>query len=296
MPQAQIERYFNESCLYPALKAIGQSRQVVARTNLLPHHEDYFEIHLLMDGVLHWWVEDETYTLEPDTVYLTKPRELHGAIKNTVQPCTLTWLQVDARLLEDRALGLELGALRARCWSGAAELTPLMNAMLAEVRRPQTDSGRLIKAYLDLFLLKLVRQYGQRQQEPSYPETFKDLLLFIDEGLEQGAVPSIRQLSERAGLSRSRIFQLFNLYLKQSPNSYINRKRIERAKASLKQSNHAVTKLALDLGYGSSQHFATAFKRMTGMTPLEYRKLEHLKPLAEERERGKKNHLGHSSL
>ncbi len=295
MSKAQIERYFNETCLYEPLKAIGQSRQVVARTDLLPHHEDFFEIHLLMDGVLNWWVEDETHRLEPGTLYLTKPGELHGGIKNTVQPCTLLWLQVDAKLLEDRQIELELTKLSARRWQGAAELRPIVSAILEEVREPQPDSPRLIKSYLELFLAKLLRQYQKRQQEPEHPEALAALLAFISTSVERGVVPDIAQLCQEVDLSRSRIFQLFNTYIKQSPYSYLNTRRIELAKHYLKQSTSPVTRLALDLGYSSSQHFATSFKRMTGMTPLEYRRLEHTNPLAEEKELGKKNSLGHPS-
>ena len=294
MAKAQIERYFNEDCRYLPLRAIGQSRQVVARTDLLPHHEDCFEFHLVMDGVLNWWVEDETHRLEPGTLYITKPGELHGAIKNTVQPCTLLWLQVDTRSLADRQIELELNALSVRRWRGADDLTPIVSAMLDEVREPQPDSPRLIKSYLELFLAKVLRQYQKRQQDPEFPESLKDLMVFIDASLERGQPPDISQLCQKAALSRSRVFQLFNAYVKQSPNSYLNTRRIEIAKQSLKQSSVLVTRLAHDLGYSSSQHFSTAFKRMTGMTPLEYRKLEPLSPPARDREAGKKNHLGHS--
>lgn len=295
MSQAHIERYFQEACLLPALKAIGQSRQIAARSDMLPHHEPYFEIHLLMAGSLHWWVEDEVYSLEPGSVYVTKPGELHGAVKNTVQPCTLTWLQVDAEALQDHSLSLELAALSSRHWPGAADLTPYVSAMLTEIRQPQADSIRFIDSYLRLFLAKFLRQYRSRQNRSVYPEQFARLLAFIEDALAEGRHPGVNDLCLSAGLSRSRIFQLFNAHSKQSPISYINTRRIEHAKYSLKEQKVAITRLALDLGYSSSQHFATDFKRKTGMTPQEYRRLESLKPLAEEKEFGKHNLWGHEA-
>lgn len=53
------------------------------------------------------------------------------------------------------------------------------------------------------------------------------------------------------------------------PKEHINRLRIERAKVSLLWQN-SVTKVAFDLGFSSSQYFATTFKKFTGHTPKAY--------------------------
>lgn len=48
--------------------------------------------------------------------------------------------------------------------------------------------------------------------------------------------------------------------------------RVDAAKKLLRQPDISVTDVALMIGFSSSQHFGTAFKRATGMTPLDYRK------------------------
>ena len=145
----------------------------------------------------------------------------------------------------------------------------------------------IIEGYLQLFLAKLLRQYHNRMSEPDYPQHFMQLLSYIDERLVAEELVSIQDLSEHVQLSRSRIFQLFDEYAGQSPISYMNSKRIEQAKQKLKQSDIPITQLAHEMGYSSSQHFATMFKRMTGMTPREFRKLDELAPRLEEKELGK---------
>jgi AraC family L-rhamnose operon regulatory protein RhaS len=275
--QAQIERYFGDQCLIPALRAIGQSRQTSARADLRPHHENYFEIHLVMDGAVDWWVKDETYTLLPGSVYLTKPGEVHGGVGNTIQPCTLTWLQVDAEALTDADIRNELELIAERTWLGAHELVNHVTTMLAEVRNPQPDSPRVIAAYLQVFLAHLLRQYRHRVRPPEYPPKFKRLLEYIEAHLAgpELDVVGVDDLCACAGLSRSRVFQLFGRYAGQSPASYINMKRIERAKNLLRKTDTAITQIALDLGFSSSQHFATSFKRATGLTPKAFRVSGH---------------------
>ncbi|QPK43583.1 helix-turn-helix transcriptional regulator [Streptomyces gardneri] len=46
---------------------------------------------------------------------------------------------------------------------------------------------------------------------------------------------------------------------------------MERARLLLAETDLAITVIAMDLGYSSSQHFATAFRRETDTTPSRYR-------------------------
>ena len=48
--------------------------------------------------------------------------------------------------------------------------------------------------------------------------------------------------------------------------------KIQKAKNLLFKSDKSITEIAMDLGFSTSQYFATAFKRYTGRTPSSYRK------------------------
>jgi len=269
MTQAQVERFFGNQCLIPALQALGQSRQVTARGGLGAHHEAYYEIHLIMDGSVHWWVENEVHYLHPDTIYLTRPGELHGGVKDMIQPCSLTWLQVDAAALPHRGMQLELAALESRLCKGAHQLVPYVTGMLAECRAPRADSARVVAAFLDLFMAQLLRLYQSEQEARPMPEPFARLLGAIEAQLERPY--TIQELCDFAHVSRSRIFQLFDQFVGQSPISYIMSQRIKKAQQLLEYSDKKVTDIAFELGFSSSQHFATAFKRHTGVSPREFR-------------------------
>jgi AraC-like DNA-binding protein len=51
------------------------------------------------------------------------------------------------------------------------------------------------------------------------------------------------------------------------------RRRIYRAKYLLREPDRPITAIALDLGFSSSQYFATVFKKLVGLTPGEYRQI-----------------------
>ena len=82
----------------------------------------------------------------------------------------------------------------------------------------------------------------------------------------------IRELARLCGLSVSRFKERFRDEVGVPPAEYLTRQKIEAAKSLLLAGDHSITDVAMDLGFSSSQYFATAFKRYTGRTPSEYRR------------------------
>jgi AraC-like DNA-binding protein len=54
---------------------------------------------------------------------------------------------------------------------------------------------------------------------------------------------------------------------------YVRQQRIERARQYLAEADTPLTEIALRVGYSDQSHFATAFKRLTGFTPSQFRKM-----------------------
>lgn len=91
--------------------------------------------------------------------------------------------------------------------------------------------------------------------------------------------PTIRystsQLAAELNLSESYFYRLFRETIGQSPASYMERVRIGCASRLLLDSTLSITDITHELGYKTSQHFATVFKKHTGMTPRAWRR-KHL--------------------
>ena len=65
--------------------------------------------------------------------------------------------------------------------------------------------------------------------------------------------------------------RVFKEYTGFSPAKYIQEVRIGRVKEALTNSVESVKQIAYDAGYENDDYFFTAFRRITGMTPREYR-------------------------
>jgi len=92
---------------------------------------------------------------------------------------------------------------------------------------------------------------------------------FLDENKE--FMGPIENLFEQLGVKKSHGYDIFHQTTGLNPKEYIIRRKIELAKQMLLQ-NKPITSIAFDLGFSSSQSFATVFKKLTCMTPSNYKK------------------------
>lgn len=97
-----------------------------------------------------------------------------------------------------------------------------------------------------------------------------DILKFIDANLQ--ADLSIKQLCKRFYISKNRLFAIFRENLGCTVVGYINEQRIKRAKDLLKHSNDSVFNIAEKVGIYNYTYFCKLFKKLSGVTPTEYRK------------------------
>jgi AraC-like DNA-binding protein len=92
---------------------------------------------------------------------------------------------------------------------------------------------------------------------------------YVLENLEQRI--KVEALAKVAGLSPSRFKARFKLEMGMAPIDYVLRCKIDNAKLALSTTGSSVTEVAFALGFSSSQHFATVFRRFTGLSPRSFR-------------------------
>lgn len=82
----------------------------------------------------------------------------------------------------------------------------------------------------------------------------------------------IPQLAKAARISPRHLSSLFKKELRETLHDYLLGKRVDLACRMLKDTPVSVTEIAFDCGFSSSQNFATAFRRRTGLSPSEYKR------------------------
>ncbi len=82
---------------------------------------------------------------------------------------------------------------------------------------------------------------------------------------------SVEELAVRFAIGRRHFERRFKKATNNTPVEYIQRVKIEAAKKDLESGRKTVNEVMYDVGYSDIKAFRTVFKKITGLSPVEYR-------------------------
>ncbi len=80
-----------------------------------------------------------------------------------------------------------------------------------------------------------------------------------------------KELAEKVGVSENYLSQIFHQELGISPWETVTRLRIQKAKELLVENGETITRVAMQVGFNDSAYFSRVFRKMTGISPQEFR-------------------------
>lgn len=90
---------------------------------------------------------------------------------------------------------------------------------------------------------------------------------------------SLADLARECGLSVSQFRRGFRKTTGVAPHQWLLARRVERAKTLLSQSDLPLAEIALSCGFASQSHFNSTLKRLTGISPGRWRRLQGSPPI-----------------
>jgi transcriptional regulator GlxA family with amidase domain len=107
---------------------------------------------------------------------------------------------------------------------------------------------------------------GQKEHDD---HQVKKAQLYMENNVGQKV--SVEQLSSMFAISRRNFERRFKKATSNTPVEYLQRVKIEAAKKSLESTRENVNEVMYAVGYSDSKAFRTMFKKITGLSPLDYR-------------------------
>ena len=104
----------------------------------------------------------------------------------------------------------------------------------------------------------------------THDERMKKVLAHIHSRI--GESLGIEELANVACVTKPYLIRLFKTDFGISPIQYINKKKVERAQLLLFTTEQPVKEVAYSLGFSDHSYFIRLFRKLTGITPQEYRK------------------------
>ncbi len=81
----------------------------------------------------------------------------------------------------------------------------------------------------------------------------------------------VRAIAAVAHVSEAHFIRSFRAVFGETPHRYLQRRRVERSMFLLRETDHSVTDICFDVGFGSLGTFCRTFREIIGETPSAYR-------------------------
>ena len=120
-------------------------------------------------------------------------------------------------------------------------------------------------------LYKILSALSGGFSERRMPPMLSAAINYISDNIGLSSLSNTR-IASSLGISEVYLRKLFSENLSVSPNLYIQKKRIEKSKKLLIETNLSVTEISDKCGFSCIYYFCNMFKNKTGRTPTQYRK------------------------
>jgi AraC-like DNA-binding protein len=258
---------------------LGRYNYISAKSGLREHrHRSAIEICFLVKGRQTYRVGGEYHSLRGGDVFVTFPDETHSTGGLPEGKGILYWMVLAMPEKGRSFLGLpdQEGAALARALRGLGRRhfrgSPKMKEHLDAFTRIFHESRGALRScamtnHAAAFLLEVLA--CERMPDSAKPaRSLAPVLEHIRSN--PGEALGIPELARRAGFSEARFKARFKQETGIPPGEFVLRTRIDEARRRLIAGRDPITRIAFDLGFSSSQYFATVFRRFTGMSPSEF--------------------------
>ena len=215
--------------------------------------------------------EGDFFLLSPNQEYIL----VDGGADTTIIAGRFTFDETASRAIADLLpQRIVIRAERAQAFG----LQTTLQLLTAETRAASPGSHLVIQRIADLVLIQALRAHIAR------PAALDARLLHALSDTQIGAALrlmhdridhpwTVATLASEAGMSRSAFALRFKELVGGTPLEYLTRWRMHRASHLLRESDHKVSDVAQSVGYDSDGSFHKAFKRILGVGPGEYRRI-----------------------
>jgi len=248
----------------------------------------FLRFYYVVDGRFDWMIEDQHHILYPGDVAIILPGQRFGGEKDLLDRGTVSWMHVALQRLERngkiamgkwsrlsdtecRTIGRILLLNECPVLSDIKEAGMVFQNIQAEFFGQEVGFTARINQLIDELFILIARQLTrQNNSRRDFPQIFMKLEHTLRENLSHQW--TVEEMAALVGLGTTAFSEKVKGFTGFSPLNYLINIRISEAIKLLKRPDVHVTDIALDVGFYSSQHFATTFKKLTGYTPSEFRK------------------------
>lgn len=239
----------------------------------LLHTHTCTEIFYVVGGIGKFQIEELTLSVAVDDMVIVNPNVEHTEVSYNANP--LEYIVMGVEGLEFAAG--ENGDDRYRfinCGGGREDILHYLRAMLGEIEQKASGYDLVCQDLLEVLVVRLMRR-TDFSLTPAAPEarTNKEctsVRRYIDSHFKESI--SLDMLAEVAHVNKYYLVHTFSREFGISPINYLISRRISESKQLLSDTDHSLNQISHMLGFSSPSYFSQSFRKLEGISPMEYRK------------------------
>lgn len=271
---------------------------------LMPcHWHKELECIVVLDGNLNYYVNNKTYPLHPGEGLIVNTNRLHlcaplrgkdtSSQENTYSisdedNCryAVLLLQPDSlrfnRRMEEKYINPLLFDLNSDVFylNGTKEwhrtainlILSIFHAVMDKTPCFElTSQSQFFSLWSTLYEHSIAQNgYDLADTDPMSP--LKKMLSYIHDNYQEKI--TLHDIAEAGMMCQSKCCRLFRENLRQSPVEYLQNYRIQRGIYLLEHTDMNITEIALECGFHGASYFTETFRKINGISPKEWRKLQ----------------------
>jgi len=285
------------SNILPGLTNIGfWSCRDAQDWGLDPHRNEGLEIVFLETGGMGFEVDGNVHSLQAGHLTVTRPWQLHKLGDPNIGRGKLCWLILDVGVRRPNQEWMwpswiilspkDMAELTRKLRHGEQSVwvaNPQMRRAFKDLEdcvmrwsEPRVVSRLSIAInHLLVGLLEVLTEQ-QLEESPSLVTRRRTVELFLNDLIENPVSCAeqwtLENMADQCGMGITAMAKYCKELVNIGPVAFLNQCRIDHAARALRETlDVSVTQIAMDVGFNSSQYFATLFRKRHQMTPLQYR-------------------------
>ena len=252
---------------------------------------DFWELVYAEKESVLCFAEEEKILLSAGEVLFHKPNEWHSLWANGVSAPNVFIVSFECkseaiRFFENKKLKLNKDLLRylyavieeSKKTFDLPYSKPDLKKMPLK-KKPSLGGLQMIKNFLEALLIGLMPNETEKENADSvfvFQEDFDGFLTgkiveYFKAHLFERV--TIEEIEKQLNYNRSYLFRQFKTATGSTMMQYFIRLKIEKAKKLLRENELSVTQISETLAFDTPNYFSKTFKKITGYTPLQYKKI-----------------------
>ena len=236
-----------------------------------------FELFVVTDGILYIAADDTEYAVKRGEYLLMPPtKKQHGYKQGN---CSFYWLhfhpvspydvlELDVQNVEHDSISITIPSY------GELQSFERMVVLMKQLQDSERRYGmRCLNNFnTSVILSELSAQsfiYRKYNNSDNSSQLYNDIADYITLNICNNL--KVADIADYFGYNEKYLTTYFKKWSKVSIKQFIMQTKMDHAKAELSETNHSISQIGYNIGYSDPHNFTNAFKKVTGLTPSDYR-------------------------